>query len=151
MVCPLDRPSRKLRICGNVAKIIFNKIKDILVNTPGISFEANSFLIERVDETSSGYSSPLVLQIFGNNLSEIDIASSRLYKKIKDSSALQNIQLKSFLGKPQINIELNYKLLALHNISIDEIITTYFKTTMTNLELFYCFKTNTTKNKIIQV
>ena len=48
------------------------------------------------------------LQIFGNNLSEIDIASSRLYKKIKDSPALQNIQLKSILGKPQINKELNY-------------------------------------------
>ena len=101
-------------------QIIFNKIKDILVNTPGISFEANSFLIERVDETSSGYSSPIVLQIFGNNLDEIDTASSKLYKKLIDSAALQNIQLKSILGKPQINIELNYKLFAMHNISIDE-------------------------------
>lgn len=107
-------------LSGKKQQIIFNKIKDILVNTPGISFEANSFLIERVDETSSGYSSPIVLQIFGNNLSEIDIASSKLYKKIIDNPALQNIQLKSILGKPQINIELNYKLLAMHNISIDE-------------------------------
>ncbi|MBT3938132.1 MAG: efflux RND transporter permease subunit, partial [Pelagibacterales bacterium] len=32
----------------------------------------------------------------------------------------QNIQLKSILGKPQINIELNHKLFAMHNISIDE-------------------------------
>ena len=107
-------------LSGEKQQIIFNKIKDILVNTPGISFEANSFLIERVDETSSGYSSPIVLQIFGNNLDEIDTASSKLYKKLIDSAALQNIQLKSILGKPQINIELNHKLFAMHNISIDE-------------------------------
>ena len=35
-------------------------MRHILSSTPGITFEANSFLIERVDETSSGFTSPIV-------------------------------------------------------------------------------------------
>jgi CzcA family heavy metal efflux pump len=107
-------------LTGKKQQNVFDKIREVLINTPGISFEANSFLIERVDETSSGFTSPIVIQVFGNSLIEIDSASSKLYQNLLNNKFFRDVQLKSVLAKPQINIELNNKLLALNNISLNE-------------------------------
>lgn len=107
-------------LSGEKQQIVFDKMREILTNTPGISFEANSFLIERVDETSSGFTSPIVIQIFGDNLADIDIASNKIYHKLLDNKFLRDVHLKSILAKPQINIELDNQLLALNNISLSE-------------------------------
>ena len=85
-----------------------------------MNFELNSFLVERVDETSSGFTSPIVIQIFGNSLVNIDIASNKLHQGLLESNLLRDVQLKSVLKKPQINIEFNNKLLAKNNISLNQ-------------------------------
>ena len=105
---------------GEKQQIVFDRMREVLINTPGISFEANSFLIERVDETSSGFTSPIVIQIFGNSLINIDIASNKINQDLLKNNFLRDIQLKSVLAKPQINIEFNNKLLAKNNISLNE-------------------------------
>lgn len=107
-------------LTGEKEQIVHDKIREVLINTPGISFELNSFLVERVDETSSGFTSPIVIQIFGNSLVNIDIASNKLHQGLLESNLLRDVQLKSVLDKPQINIEFNNKLLAKNNISLNQ-------------------------------
>ena len=107
-------------LTGEKEQIVHDKIREVLINTPGISFELNSFLFERVDETSSGFTSPIVIQIFGNSLVNIDIASNKLHQGLLESNLLRDVQLKSVLDKPQINIEFNNKLLAKNNISLNK-------------------------------
>ena len=107
-------------LSGKRQQIIFDKIRDVLINTPGISFEANSFLIERVDETASGYTSPIVIQIFGDSLIDIDNASNKIYLKLLNNKFITDVQLKSILAKPQVNIELDNKLLSINNITLSE-------------------------------
>ena len=102
------------------SKDIYDEMRSILHRTPGISFEANSFLIERVDETSSGFTSPIVIQLFGNNLDELDKVANQLFLKLKQSNLLTDIQIKSVLGKPQIEIEPKLDKLDLYNISLEE-------------------------------
>ena len=107
-------------LSGKEQQRIYNEIRKILSATPGISFEANSFLIERVDETTSGFTSPIVLQLFGNDLNELDFLANQLFLKLQNSDLLIDIQIKSVLGKPQIEIKPRYDKLDLYNISHKE-------------------------------
>ena len=107
-------------ISGKEQQRVYNEMRHILSSTPGITFEANSFLIERVDETSSGFTSPIVLQLFGNDLHELDKVANQLFFKLKQSELLIDIQIKSVLGKPQIEIKPRYDKLDLYNISLNE-------------------------------
>ena len=107
-------------LSGKEQQRIYNEMRKILSATPGISFEANSFLIERVDETTSGFTSPIVLQLFGNDLNELDFLANQLFLKLQNSDLLIDIQIKSVLGKPQIEIKPRYDKLDLYNISQKE-------------------------------
>ena len=107
-------------LSGKEQQNIYDEMRNILHRTPGITFEANSFLIERVDETSSGFTSPIVIQLFGNNLDELDKVANQLFLKLKQSNLLTDIQIKSVLGKPQIEIEPKLDKLDLYNISLEE-------------------------------
>ena len=107
-------------ISGKEQQRVYNEMRHILSSTPGITFEANSFLIERVDETSSGFTSPIVLQLFGNDLHELDKVANQLFFKLKQSELLIDIQIKSALGKPQIEIKPRSDKLDLYNIPLNE-------------------------------
>ena len=107
-------------ISGKEQQRVYNEMRHILSSTPGITFEANSFLIERVDETSSGFTSPIVLQLFGNDLHELDKVANQLFFKLKQSELLIDIQIKSVLGKPQIEIKPRSDKLDLYNIPLNE-------------------------------
>ncbi|MDE2030095.1 MAG: efflux RND transporter permease subunit, partial [Alphaproteobacteria bacterium] len=55
-------------LTGDAAEQAPLEIKKALTVFPGVNFAVNSFLAERVDETISGYTAGVVLNIYGNNL-----------------------------------------------------------------------------------
>lgn len=86
---------------------ILDKLRNILGSFPGIGFEANTFLTERVDETISGYTSPIVVNIFGNDLNDLDTKAQAVAKIMQELPGASNVQVRSPPGTPFVQIHLN--------------------------------------------
>lgn len=86
---------------------VLEETRAILENFPGILFEANTFLTERVDETISGYTSPVVVNIYGNDLNLLDKKALEVAALMQTIPGATDIQLRSPPGTPLIQIQLN--------------------------------------------
>ncbi len=94
---------------GSEQQEILDKLREILKDFPGILFEANTFLTERVDETISGYTSPVVVNIYGNDLNQLDAKAQAVAEIMRDIDGAADVQLRSPPGTPllQINLDLD--------------------------------------------
>ena len=59
---------------GDAADAVRHDIRQTLASIPGANFEVTPFLSERIDETISGATAPIVVKVFGDNLDSIDVA-----------------------------------------------------------------------------
>ncbi len=92
---------------GAKQQAIFNQLRTILDDFPGILFEANTFLTERIDETISGYTSPVVVNIYGNDLNELDAKAQQIAGIMRDIPGATDVQLRSPPATPLVQIHLN--------------------------------------------
>jgi Cu/Ag efflux pump CusA len=65
-------------VSGDVAATAAEKLREVLSGIPGTAFSVNTFLTERIEETISGYTAPVVINIYGNDLGIIDIAAKEI-------------------------------------------------------------------------
>ncbi|NOT11391.1 MAG: efflux RND transporter permease subunit [Methylococcaceae bacterium] len=84
-----------------------DNLRAVLTAFPGILFEANTFLTERIDETISGYSSPVVVNIYGNDLNDLDDKAQALANIMNDIDGAADVQVRSPPGTPMLDINLN--------------------------------------------
>ncbi|CAG7856637.1 partial Nickel and cobalt resistance protein CnrA, partial [biofilm metagenome] len=106
---------------GKEQQRILDALRERLDSFPGISYEANTFLTERVDETISGYTAPVVVNIFGNDLNDLDIKAQRIANLINDQPGASNVQVKSPPGTPFIQIQLNPGQMNFWGVSYEQI------------------------------
>jgi len=92
---------------GAAQQAIFNQLRTILDDFPGILFEANTFLTERIDETISGYTSPVVVNIYGNDLNELDVKAQQIAAIMRGIPGAEDVQLRSPPATPLVQIHLN--------------------------------------------
>lgn len=85
---------------------VLDRLREILGEFPGILYEANTFLIERVDETISGYTAPIVVNIFGNELDELDRKAQRVAAVMRDIRGATDVQIRSPPGTPLLEVRL---------------------------------------------
>jgi CzcA family heavy metal efflux pump len=81
-------------------------INAVLAGFPGASYELNSFLVERVNETLSGYTAPVAVNIFGNDLDVLDAVSPRVSRLLAAIPGVTDLQWQSPPGAPQIVVHL---------------------------------------------
>ncbi len=86
---------------------VLEKLRSILSHFPGLLFEVNTFLTERIDETISGYTSPIVVNIYGNDLTILDQKGQQIAALLSSISGATDIQLRSPPGTPLIQVHLN--------------------------------------------
>ncbi len=86
---------------------IKDRLRAILTNFPGILFETNTFLTERVDETISGYTAPVVVNIYGNDLNQLDEKAKAVARIMNELIGVTDVQLRSPPGTPLLKIDLN--------------------------------------------
>ncbi|AFJ02819.1 Cobalt-zinc-cadmium resistance protein CzcA, Cation efflux system protein CusA [Methylophaga frappieri] len=108
---------------GQQQQAILDEIREILSEFPGIASEVNSFLVERIDETISGYTSPIVVNLFGKNLDVLDSKAREVAAVMAEIRGASDIQIRAPVGEPQLQVRLKLDQLAFWGLRPTEIMT----------------------------
>jgi len=81
-------------------------IGKVLNGFPGANFAVNTFLSERVDETLSGYTAPIVVNVFGPELDVLDAKASEVAAALARVRGASGVQIQSPPGAPQLLVRL---------------------------------------------
>jgi CzcA family heavy metal efflux pump len=108
-------------VSGERQEHILKQLRGILDAFPGLRFEANSFLIERIDETIAGYTSPVVVNLFGSDLSELDAEAMEISTLMKTLPGAANVQVRSPTGLPCLQVHLNHERLRFFGLNPEQV------------------------------
>ncbi len=109
---------------GQQQQHILDTIRATLDAFPGIAYEANTFLTERVDETISGYTSPVVVNIYGNDLNQLDQKARSIAQIMANMPGAEDVQIRSPAHTPLIEIIPDPVRLRLWQITPEQLATT---------------------------
>lgn len=84
---------------------VLEALREVLRQFPGITWEANTFLTERIDETISGYTSPLVVNLFGSDLDVLDEAAHTLAAVMREVPGATNVRVRASHPTPTLAIQ----------------------------------------------
>jgi CzcA family heavy metal efflux pump len=93
-------------LSGAASDQALEKIRDVLNHFPGANFSVNTFLTERVEETLSGYTAPVVVNIFGPDLDVLDAKAAEVAKVLARVPGATGVTVVSPPGAPQLVIRL---------------------------------------------
>lgn len=91
---------------------------------PGVTFAINTFLTERIEETISGYTSAIVVNIHGQNLDTLDQDAKNIAGLMSQILGATDVQIQSQSGTPQLVIRLNAGHLAAWGLSSLDVLDT---------------------------
>ena len=91
---------------GKQVKTAQEDIRQIISALPGPVLTFNSFLTERINETLSGYRSPVVINLFGSDLDQLDQQAARLTLVLRNTRGATQVQLQAPPGMPQVLVHL---------------------------------------------
>ena len=83
------------------------RIRQALARFPGLSTSVNTFLEERIDETISGTTAPVAVNVFGNNLDVIDRAAQQIAHLIGSIHGVASVRVDSPPRIPELDVKLN--------------------------------------------
>ena len=81
-------------------------IRALMAGTPGAAFSLKTFLTERIEETVSGYTAPVVINVFGADLDRIEAAARDVARELAEVRGAADVQQQSPAGLPQITVAL---------------------------------------------
>ncbi len=102
---------------------ILDSMREILDAFPGINYEANTFLTERVDETISGYTASVVVNIYGNDLAVLDEKAQTVAQLMNGLSGAGDVQLRSPPLTAMLQIQLQPDQLLFRGINPAQVMT----------------------------
>ncbi len=101
---------------------VHDQIEQVLAGFPGFQTEAMTFLSDRLRETLSGETAPLVVNVFGNDLAQIDAVANNLAQTIAKLPNAGDVYVKSGLGLPELDIELDRAALTRWGFTATEVL-----------------------------
>lgn len=93
-------------LSGKQQARVLADIQRTLAHFPGLATSANTFLTERIDETISGFTAPVVVNIFGNNLDVLDAKAQEIARILKTIPGAVGVSVLAPPGTPQLDIRL---------------------------------------------
>lgn len=97
---------------GEQVKTAQADIQQIISGLPGPTLTSNSFLTERINETLSGYKTPVVVNVFGADLDQLDQEAGEIARILGSVRGAAQLQIQSPPGMPQIVVRLRKEDLA---------------------------------------
>ncbi|HUS35429.1 MAG TPA: efflux RND transporter permease subunit [Verrucomicrobiae bacterium] len=83
-----------------------SQIRAILTETPGIQSEVMTFLGDRISESISGETAPVVVNLFGDDLAELDARAEDIASALKSIKDAADVIVKAPPGAPAMMIRL---------------------------------------------
>lgn len=87
-------------------------VRRALAGTPGIAFSVKTFLVERVEETLSGYTAAVAVSVFGQDLDTLDAEARRIAALLGSLRGAADVHVEAPPGAPEIGIRLRPDALA---------------------------------------
>ncbi len=118
---------------GETQAQVEEQIRAGLAQMPGIQFEVMTFLGDRIGESISGETSPVVVNVFGDNLDVLDSTAREVARALATVPGAADVQLKSPPGAPRIAVRLRpgrLTELGLRPVEVLEMIQTAYQGTV---------------------
>jgi CzcA family heavy metal efflux pump len=93
-------------LSGAAAEFAKSGILDAVKDFPGLNFAANTFLTERINETLSGYTAPVAVNIYGSDLQALGATAQDVARVLAGVRGATSVQVQSPLGLPQLTVRL---------------------------------------------
>jgi CzcA family heavy metal efflux pump len=103
-------------VSGRVAAEARDGIAQAVAQVPGAAVGVETFLSERINETISGYTAPIVANVFGNDLDAIERDSARVAEALAKIPGAEDVRPEAPPGAPMISIRLRPEALAFRGI-----------------------------------
>ncbi|MCX6954187.1 MAG: efflux RND transporter permease subunit [Verrucomicrobia bacterium] len=99
-------------LSGDEEEGVSGEIRAILKDIPGIQFEILTFLGDRIGESISGETSPVVVNLYGDNLDDLDGKAADVAKALESVPGAAEVGVKAPPGAPRLSIRLRPAALA---------------------------------------
>ena len=114
---------------GEESEAVQGRINKALSGFAGANMSLKTFLTERVEETLSGTTAPVAVNIYGDNLDTLDAKAAQIAAILKGIPGAADVQLLAPPGLPQLGIKLrpaNLQRWGLNPVEVlDAVSTTY--------------------------
>jgi CzcA family heavy metal efflux pump len=81
-------------------------IRRVLNEFPGVTLTVNTFLAERMEEIFSGYTAPVVVNIYGQNLDTLDSEGQQVAQMLRSIPGARTVQIQSPPGTQQVVVHI---------------------------------------------
>lgn len=106
---------------GDEAESSQADIRKVLANFPGVNFAVKTFLTERVEETLSGYTASVVVNLFGDDLDTLDAKAQEVAKALASVKGAAEVQVQSPPGTPKLMVRLQQDQIARWGLTAVEV------------------------------
>ena len=93
-------------LSGEGAEGVTREIRAALDKFPGVTFRVMTFLAERMEETLSGATAQVVINLFGDDLDLLDQKAAEVRQVLAGISGATDVQVESQPGAPEMRIVL---------------------------------------------
>lgn len=109
------------RLSGPEQQRALDAIRGVLDRFPGIATEVNTFLIERVEETATGYAADVAVNIYGSNLNLLEAAGQEAAALMRALPGAADVRVRAPQGAPALAVEPDPERLAFHGVRADAV------------------------------
>ena len=109
------------RLSGPEQQRALDDIRAILDRFPGIATEINTFLVERVEETASGYAAAVAVNIYGSNLDLLERKGREVAALMRALPGAVDVRVRAASGAPALAVEPDPERLAFHGVRADAV------------------------------
>jgi CzcA family heavy metal efflux pump len=93
-------------LTGAEEEVVEEEIRAVLEKVPGIQFEVMTFLGDRIGESISGETAPVVVNLFGDDLDSLDAKAAEVAGLLTSDLKGSDVQVKSPPGAPRMAVRL---------------------------------------------
>jgi CzcA family heavy metal efflux pump len=98
-------------LSGSEQQEVLDAIRETLDEFPGLRYEAHNFLSERIHETISGYTTPVVVNVYGNDLDALDRKATEVAEVMKTIEGASGVLVQSSSETPLLQVALKLEKL----------------------------------------